>query len=134
MGMSRNPNTYLDVKRVFDAALAHGAARFRLPTPGKAQHFMQRAYRYRKLLFELEQEKFSHIPGYVASTPYDNLVLKKDKGSNEVLVWERRADEGELLTEDGKPLQPQPETGLSEDEAEMARRVATDLGLDIEED
>lgn len=67
--------TFADITPVLDAALRHGGVQFKLETKGKAVQWRQRAYRYRKLLFKLSQERNAGIPGYDASTPYDQLRI-----------------------------------------------------------
>lgn len=131
MPMSRNPNVFRDVKAVFDAALQRGRVRYPRPTRGQAVHWRQRAYHYRTLLYQIKMESYSHIPGYTTSTPYDKLIIKLD--GNDVVVEVSDGLDAQILDDDGNPIEPPVESEMTEDELEMARQVASDLDLDVEE-
>lgn len=72
MGLPRNPNQYLDIRPVLDAAVANGGGTYALATAAEAVRWRQRAYGYRKLLWE--------EAGGIG-TPYDKLVIKLPTGS-----------------------------------------------------
>lgn len=55
---------YADVRAVLDAALAANGGTFALDTHGRAVHWRQRAYKFRKLFAET-----------TTSSPYDALTL-----------------------------------------------------------
>jgi hypothetical protein len=63
---------YDDVRQVLDAALQSGGGSFELPTHGKAVHWRQRAYKFRKLYAEILASDKS-----TAMSPYDRLTLPK---------------------------------------------------------
>lgn len=109
MGMSRNINTYSDVKDTLDQALnvlVQGRVEyvnFRLPARGPAIHWIQRAYAFRKLA-QAQAAEMLPVPGMTPTTPYDSVVLKS-QGDGIVRISLRKRI-GTLETPDGKPVEP----------------------------
>lgn len=70
---------YADVKEILDAALAHSGGSYQLSDYGKAVHWRQRAYKFRKLFAEtLRAGELS---------PYDRLTIPRiEEGSNAVVI------------------------------------------------
>jgi len=104
--VSKNINSYTDIRQVLDSALAVGGARIRINTKGSARHWMQRAYSFRKLALATESTAVGHIIGYTPSTPYDSMKLSVQplpNGQADVVI-EFRVIEGELLSLDGKTV------------------------------
>lgn len=134
MGMSKNINTYLDVREVLDAtvdALRHEPlVRYRLPTGGLAQNWMQRAYSFRKLAQAQANEELG-IPGRTASTPYDLLVFKRD---DDCILISLRAPAGVLETVKGKPIKPQATRRDAPDDEllDISAALMKDLGLETD--
>lgn len=91
MGLSNNINAYNDVRVVLDAAVDAGGGRVNLPSPGKAVHWRQRAYKLRSLLTDRD-----------GSTAWDEFQLTVEGAS--VVV---RPRELPLVTDlAGNPLEP----------------------------
>lgn len=105
--------SFSDIIPIMQAAGASPSGiRYLLPTFGLAVNFRQRCYRYRKSLVKTDIA----IPGYVPSTPYDNLTITlEDEGGNALLrrpevdgptyvVIKEHKPVGELFDGDGNPL------------------------------
>lgn len=105
---------YADIKEVLDAALASDGGTYHLPTHGKAVHWRQRAYRFRKLFAET-------IPAGQPS-PYDKLVLKKVPPNSATVRIVLREIEG--------TFQPNREAAapLEDDLLSEALKLAEELG------
>lgn len=103
MPLSTNINTYADVAAVLEEAAPHGKASYRLPTPGKATHFMQRAYKYRLLLQRQERDRVG-VKNYQPPTAYDNLKMRV-VGSSVELDFAPEP-QGELTLPGGKVIKP----------------------------
>lgn len=70
---------YEDVKTILDAALAANGGTFELATHGKAVHWRQRAYKFRKL--------YAEVHGVKTASKYDRLTLRKiAEGSSTVVI------------------------------------------------
>lgn len=134
MGMSKNINTYLDVRQILDAALealkAEPLVRYRCPTGGLAQNWMQRAYSFRKLAQKQAQEELP-IPGRVPTTPYDLLTFRRE---DDCILISLRAPAGILETVKGKPIKPRvTRHDQSDDELlEISAAMMKDLGLETD--
>lgn len=128
MALSKNIANYIDIKDILDRARRVPLPTYyRLPTPGKARHWAQRAYAFRRLVYELEVERHATVPGWRPSTPYDYLAFQVN--GDTVKIYERKP-EGVLLDEAGQEVHP---TGHEEDDDELleaAREAAKRLGLD----
>ncbi len=68
----RNPTKtlamYHDIQRVLDAAIASAGGIFRCETHGRAVHWRQRAYKFRKLYRDLVNQQ---------NSPYDTLTFRE---------------------------------------------------------
>ena len=123
MGMSRTIATYTNLARILDAALAAGGATFRLETPGRARHFIQRAYFFRKLLHDQQAASaVFNVDTRITHTPYDSMKLTR---KNCVVTLSFDEIEGVLLDGEGNPLEL-PDT-LPEESYIEARALSDDL-------
>lgn len=93
MTLSRNINSFADVKAVLEAVLAAGGGTYRLPTKGKANYWVMRAYQFRKLL----QQSVKGEP-----TPYDRMIMRRK--DNEIEFILNPEAEGTLLAPDGEEV------------------------------
>lgn len=75
MPLSKNINTYTDVKAILDQIQTHGSGIYTLATPGKARNWMMRAYQFRKL-FQDEGKLRANIKGYTPPTNYDTMRMR----------------------------------------------------------
>lgn len=75
---------YDDVKEVLDAALLAKGGTFELADHGKAVHWRQRAYKFRKL----------YASKLVGSSPYDQLTLPRIPKESAVVVINRVVTKG----------------------------------------
>lgn len=76
MSLSTNINNYSDVAEVLATALPSGKASYELETPGLAQHWMMRAYKYR-LLLQKQIAMQQGVKGFAPPTPYDKMKLRR---------------------------------------------------------
>lgn len=90
MPLTTNINAYADVSRVLEAARNAGGARFTLPSARDAVRWRQRAYQYRKLLYQRR-----------GHTPYDMMQLTLD---GETVIIQFRDVTGALTSLEGEPL------------------------------
>ena len=123
MPLSKSPRSYGDVKAVLDLALEHGGGRYETESPNAAVRWRLRAYYFRSLLGKQE----TPIPGYVPSTPYDEMFLTLDQ---EVVVIEFRKAKGTFTAPDGtkraittERLEEEAENEWSEAAAELAKEL-----------
>lgn len=93
MTLSRNINSFADVKAVLEAVLAAGGGTYRLPTKSKANYWVMRAYQFRKLL----QASVKGEP-----TPYDRMVMRRR--GNEIEFDLNPGAEGTLLSPEGEEV------------------------------
>lgn len=84
MTVSRNINTYNDIKAQLDQAISMGGATLTLSNRNTAINWRLRAYKFRALWAKLEGER-SLVPGFIPSSPYDNLLLKFDTEKEHVV-------------------------------------------------
>lgn len=86
--MTKRPNRlgmYADVQQILDAALASEGGEYTLSTYGKAVHWRQRAYKFRKLYAEVHHAK--------SISPYDSLMMPRvEEGSSTVHIIMRQLD------------------------------------------
>lgn len=124
MPVSRSANSYLDCRLVLDAAIAAGGGRYELASPGKALHWRQRAYTFRRILRD-NAVAATIIPGLSPSTPYDHIELIAD---GPVVIIRLVAPKGILTDALGNPIDLKP-TAPSEDELDLeAQRLLADRG------
>lgn len=93
---------YNDVRLICDTAIARGGAKYQLPTKGKAVHWRQRAYTFRKLARVLAQKSLPDI-GLIASTPYDRLEFVFDEDPTIVIIRYSEL-KGQLMDLAGAPI------------------------------
>lgn len=120
--MSRNRTArlalYEDVKEILDAALAAGGGEYELPDHGKAVHWRQRAYKFRKL--------YAEVIGGVS--PYDRLTLRRLEPTSSTVIINLIETKGIF-----RPKSPLSKPAPLDDELlSEAERIAKDLGLDYE--
>lgn len=94
MPLSKSLHSYNDVKAVFSAFASRDTMTIAFPSKGKAHHWRQRAYYYRKLLHNLQEER--NATGVPTETPYDNYVIRTDKHDPRVLHLEKHIFDGVL--------------------------------------
>lgn len=118
MPNSKSLTMYHDVKLVLDAAIAAGGGVYTLPTHGKAVHWRQRAYNYRRLLRESKIAS-SIIPGLDPTTPYDTIELViTDRDSCDVIIRQIQV-KGVLRDAEGKPINVTPSSPAPEPQDEL---------------
>jgi hypothetical protein len=103
--MSTNIHAYADVAAVLEAALPSGTAKYKLPSPGKARHWMQRANKYR-LLLQKQLRDMNQVKGFIPTTPYDRMKLSLE--SNYVVINFNPQVDGELILPSGEHIKPAP--------------------------
>ena len=121
MSMSKHLGAYSDIVGVLAATMAAGGGTYRLKTPGKARHWVQRAYYLRRLL----HEKQGH-------SEYDGMKLTLKDAR---VVIEFNVIEGVLQDKEGKVIKATTqriELGISEEDRERMEEVRKDLGLEVE--
>ena len=123
MSMSRNLGAYSDIAGVLAAAIAAGEATFRLESPGKALHWMQRAYYLRRLLHE--KQGFSDYDGMKLSSKGKEVTIRFD-----VIEGVLKDKRGKVIKTAAKKI----ETEISTEDLEMMEEVKRDLGLEIGEE
>lgn len=124
MSLSRSPSAYLDVKAVLDQALAMGGARYRLLTKPAATHWRMRAYMYRSILLELDNEVKKRF-GLLPATIYDPITMSVE--ATEVVIRVSSHVEGHLVALNGASVE-RPVAKMEEDELlEAAKRMAAGL-------
>lgn len=99
--MSRAPRSdrlgmYSDVKQILDAALAAGGGEYSLPTHGKAVHWRQRAYKFRKLFAEVHHAR--------DMSKYDSIVMPRIEPHETTVRFQIRHVEGEFKPAAGAPV------------------------------
>lgn len=125
MPLSSNPGQYADVRAVFDAALTRGGVRYELPTEGAATHWRQRAYHFRRLLFQINREQYASTPGILPSTPYDAITLRREGC---VIVVTTNRPLGQITSLDGQPLTLEPADEPADAELLEALRLVEEHG------
>lgn len=101
MPAPRHSSQYIDVKQVFDYALAKGGAKYKLGSRGQATNWRQRAYSFRA---RLREEMHATSMGLTTATPYDALVINI---VDTTCVVTLQTVVGELTALDGTPAQPE---------------------------
>ncbi len=120
MSMSRNLGAYSDVAGVLFAALEADGGTYTSKTPGKALHWIQRAYFLRRLLHE--RLGYSDYDGMKLSANGKAVTIKFD------------VIEGVLRDGNGKVIKTAPqkiEMQLTPEDIEMMAEVKRDLGLEV---
>lgn len=79
---------YSDVRKIMDAALAAGGGEYVLPAYGKAIHWRQRAYQFRKL--------FAELLGPNKESPYDAIIIRRPAEGSGKLLLDIRVLEGDF--------------------------------------
>lgn len=84
--MTRPLPAFADVQQVMDkAAERPSGLRYRLHTYGAAVNFRQRCYKFRVKQQEHMKESYGMVPGYLPTTPYDDLEIAIESPSGERL-------------------------------------------------
>ena len=123
MSMSTNLGAYSDIAGVLAAAIVAGEATFRLESPGKALHWIQRAYYLRRLLHE--KQGFSDYDGMKLSSKGKEVTIRFD-----VIEGVLKDKRGKVIKTAAKKI----ETEISTEDLEMMEEVKRDLGLEIGEE
>ena len=123
MSMSTNLGAYSDIAGVLAAAIVAGEATFRLESPGKALHWMQRAYYLRRLLHE--KQGFSDYDGMKLSSKGKEVTIRFD-----VIEGVLKDKKGKVIKTAAKKI----ETEISTEDLEMMEEVKKDLGLEVGEE
>ena len=123
MSMSTNLGAYSDIAGVLAAAIVAGEATFRLESPGKALHWMQRAYYLRRLLHE--KQGFSEYDGMKLSFEGKEVTIRFD-----VIEGVLKDKRGRVIKAAAKKI----EAEISAKDLEMMEEVKRDLGLEIGEE
>lgn len=114
MPQSKNLGAYTDVRKVWDAALRSGGARWRLPTQQKATGQRHRLYIFRKIFHDT-----------FGGDEYYHYEVVRDPDEPEVLIIRPREPVGEIETlEGGKPPEEELEDeDFLEEIAELKREL-----------
>ena len=120
MSMSKNLGAYSDIAGVLAAAISADGAVFHLKTPGKALHWIQRAYFLRRLLHE--RLGYSDYDGMKLSSSGKAVTIKFD-----VIEGVLRDGEGKVIKTTAKKIEMQ----LTPEDLEMMAEVKRDLGLEV---
>ena len=123
MSMSSNLGAYSDIAGVLAAAITAGEATFRLESPGKAKHWIQRAYYLRSLLHK--KQGFSEYDGMKLSSKGKEVTIKFD-----VIEGVLKDKRGKVIETTAKKI----EAEISAEDLEMMEEVKRDLGLEIGEE
>ena len=123
MSMSKNLGAYSDVAGVLAAAVTAGEATFYLETPGKAKHWIQRAYYLRRLLHE--KQGFSDYDGMKLSSKGKEVTIRFD-----VIEGVLKDKKGKVIKTAAKKI----EAEISAEDLEMMEEVKRDLGLEVGEE
>ena len=143
--MKKSIGQFSDVMHVFNAVMqSTGEARYRLSSAGKAINFRQRCNKYRQVKRSLHEEGL--VPGQTATIPEDTYALTIVDSDGKTLrpgtktedyapgphdvVFRPRVMEGELLDEDGKPIELAPE--FETEEFELPDFSSALEGLDLD--
>lgn len=87
MPQSRNINTYGDIKRQLEHCRALGGAKIEFDTFGQATVWMARAYTFRALLRkQAEAAQTNPVPGWIPSTPWDDMIIRHNKKDRETFL------------------------------------------------
>lgn len=109
---------YDDVRQILDAALASGGGTFDLPTHGKAVHWRQRAYKFRKLYAQTlaSDDSFS-------MSMYDKLTMPQIPEDSRTVVINLREIIG-TFTPNREPYQPMEVAVPGDDLLDVAKEIA----------
>lgn len=111
---------YSDVQQVLDAALASDGGEYVLDTHGKAIHWRQRAYKFRKL--------YAEILGPNTQSPYDAIIIRRPVEGSGKLILDIRRLEGEF-----RPTNPPTDFNPSLPEEDDLLGIAEGLARKLEE-
>ncbi len=120
MSMSKNLGAYSDIAGVLAAAISADGATFHLKTPGKALHWIQRAYYLRRLLHE--RLGYSEYDGMKLSCSGKAVTITFD-----VIEGVLRDGKGKVIKTAAKKI----EMELTPEDVEMMAEVKRDLGLEV---
>ena len=123
MSMSRNLSAYSDIAGVLAAAITAGEATFRLESPGKALHWIQRAYYMRRLIHE--KQGFSEYDGMKLTSKEKEVTIRFD-----IIEGVLRDGKGKVIKTTAKKI----EAEVSAEDLEMMEEVKRDLGLEVGEE
>lgn len=109
---------YDDVRQILDAALASGGGTFDLPTHGKAVHWRQRAYKFRKLYAQTlaSDDSFS-------MSMYDKLTMPQIPEDSRTVVINLREVIG-TFTPNREPYQPMDVAVPGDELFDVAKEIA----------
>ena len=146
-------HAYSDVQPLMEtAAMRDEQTLFVVQTWGRAVNIRQRCYRFRSLMQKQAAERLGNIPGFIATTAFDDITISildtKGKkitqgkpanleGKFTIVFEKRKTLEGELLDSEGNPIEfAEFNAGSSNVEPDFDEFEISDLGLDldIEED
>jgi len=131
MPPSKNISMYNDVRQILDAIGNREKASLLLDTPGQAVNFRQRVYTFKRLALEEVAARNAHLPGYIPSTPYDDITMDLAKGSNKLFFFRRQAP-SRLMDEEGNPIEIEPlaveDEFITEDPDDILENLETILG------
>lgn len=101
MSLSNNLETYQDVEKYLNMALANNGARFILTSAPAATRWRQRAYHYRKLV----REANAYAPDVMArgKSPWEGFVIRAE--GNIVTILREADPVMEAMTLDGAPIE-----------------------------
>lgn len=115
MPMTKSLASYAPIRLRLEAARAAGGARFQPfsqttgePSKGVAVRWRQSAYTYRTLLTKADVAAHAAIPGYIPSTPWDDMILRIDPADPTFVIIEFGTGDGAMLGLDGKPITAAP--------------------------
>jgi hypothetical protein len=109
---------YDDVRAILDAALQSGGGSLELPSYGKAVHWRQRAYKFRKLYAEILAQDKS-----LSMSPYDRLTLPKIEPPDCTVVINVREMVG-TFTPNREPYSPVDMPVIGDDLLDAAKSIA----------
>lgn len=123
--MRNKPNRlglYDDIRPILDAAMQSGGGQIELPDHGKAVHWRQRAYQFRKLYADILTQKDK-----LSMSPYDRLSMPKipDEGklNDNVVVINVREQIG-IFTPNREPYNPVEVPVMGDDLLDTAKEIA----------
>lgn len=112
MSLSNSIGLYADCREVFDTVVQQSEVTLTFATPGKATHFSQRAYHFRKL-YRMREAARRKQPIELVDTPYDGIkIQKKGDGKNQLFISIQRAEF--TMEVNGTEVSPVPATPAPE--------------------
>jgi hypothetical protein len=112
---------YDDVRQILDAAMISGGGEFELPSHGKAVHWRQRAYKFRKLYAQTlaSDDSFS-------MSPYDKLSMPTVPEDSSTVIINVREVVG-TFTPNREPYEPIDVPVPGDDLFDVARSIANKI-------